>query len=64
MTNSSQLLGKAFLYQFRTDEVIWMKIASHNYHQVCYQCIIIISLLVMQHDAGVNEAVAECKDGQ
>lgn len=36
-----------------------MEIASHNYHykQDCYQCN--ISLLVMQLDAGVNEAEAE-----
>lgn len=39
--------------------LIWMEIASHNYHhkQDCYQCN--ISLLVMQVDAGVNEAGSE-----
>lgn len=39
--------------------LIWVEIASRNYHhkQDCYQCN--ISLLVMQPDAGVNEPLAE-----
>lgn len=45
-------------YQSRRDGLIRMEIASYNYHhkQDCYQCN--ISLLVMQLDNGVNEAVA------
>lgn len=61
MTNPRPVTGEysPTSYQSRTDELIWMKIASHNqrYKQDSYRCN--ISLLVMQLDAGVNEVRAE-----